>query len=1258
MFSLVLKLFVLLLMHTLVSCEKFEELIKPLKKQVFEQVEFPNTIWESLTIEEEKEYKEIYDNIILEKQVEYNIIIREFEESLANYKVEQGELDTILRSLSNSIDKLGGLNKENQIQEILGGKGIVEFSKLNRNLEFGKDLLEKELLINKNSIENSGNEIFTNLRQPVDNLVQKVTNISSNTEKYLKALQLLNVYRERSHEIYNLEQLISKNTVSIGLLVSGWTYILSEIETLIKDQLQPLIDVKNEKLTSGHDMLKKLELINSIIDSTILIKYGKLENEKIDEKGGNESLIKEIKIKNLDMEKISITDQLIKWRLELIPSILNIFQSPLSKLLIEINKYMMDANLLDGFDQINERIQETNEAHNELNQIKSKIDSIWFSLKYLSKDDVLVKKNEKIKSVTDYDDVYDENNQKISLLFNHLIEEKNQIESLSRNSTFSENHQIFLALNTLKCLSEYYQISKENDLNVLFTYSKINQECVGFFLNKINSYNIEENKEFISIGQIKDPATRFENIIFHYISIIFPNSEEKDENSFNNYPISELMQELELSYSHIDVNETESFDLRKNNRLNNINEKMVKYNDYIFDFKKNLEGIKKTTSLESFEILRHYLSDLTKIFEDHVKESIGNKDDASILFDQLLKEFTVMLEELSEKELNNDHLKVSISKRFEDIQFLFNDFIARINLEFQRSNRLNSKEFVDNTQTSLEEIDVEIRIFNEELAQVNEFMYKKHLNNILSLSTYVYTSKLLLNPVTNLKDENKLTGEYFPDQFTDLFREKYRYILNYLGYYYKIYQDFKEKKKIILDRENQINNKLSNIESELMKRSNITTINSSIMHKIQRQRKIAEKILAGYLMLTITLYHSRSEDIKNTITALNHSISNFDHQISVFQKQNKLDGKIGFKSVIKNILRSRKYLKLRKYYKRMKKFQSYLSHKKQQISEFLKFSESTLNSLNQELIKIVDQYLCRKKGVENDLEYFYNERNDNNENIEPIQIIMGDLYNIFSRIGRLEYYHSPKYLMSNSKLLGEVLKQYRQISHEINLYQKKSQKIFITQEKTLNNAYKLIRIAIPASYMISKYNKFPKEYQRFTFKTGKLDIIGDEPKHINIRGWDLKKGKKSLALENELIIERKYIKNDQEFYEIKKQVEKQLKEYSLLPDQKIKDKIDTKTLIFFIPDDLVDQMIFEIERNQIALRQGYNSKLDKASIQTLMNNYVHELLKRRKSLYSQLSSKPFITKQAQCSIKDDKEMENIISSIEEKKEREKSNSIL
>ncbi|KAH8582217.1 uncharacterized protein ELE39_002959 [Cryptosporidium sp. chipmunk genotype I] len=1258
MFSLVLRLFLLLLMHTLVSCGKFEDLVEPLKKQVFEQVEFPNTNWEALTIEEEKEYKEIYDNVMLEKQEEYNIIIQEFEESLVNYKVDQTELDTILRSLSNSIDKLGLLSKENQIQEILGGKGIIELSKLNRNLEFGKELLKKELLIGKNFIENSDYEILNNLRKPVDNLVLKVTQVSSNAEKYIKALQLLNVYRERSHEIYNLEQLLSKNTVSLGLLVNSWTYVLSEIEALIKDQLQPLIDAKNIKVTSGHDILKKLELIDSIIDNTILMKYGELGSEKIDEKNGNKSLIKEIKIKDLNMEEILITDQLIKWRLELIPSILNIFRSPVSKLLIEINKDMENVSFLDGLDKINERIQELDEALNELDQIKSKIDSIWLSLKYLSKDDVLVKKNEKIKSVTNYEDIYDENKQKISLLFDHLVKEKNQLESLSRNLTFIDNYQTFLGLNTLKCLAEYYQICK-GDSNILFTYSKINQGCLGFFMNKINSYNIDENKEFINIGQIKDSVSRFEYFVFHFISIIFPNSEKKSENSIINYPISELIKELELSYDHKDDNETESFDLkRKNDRLRNIYEKIGEYNEYITSFKRNLEEIKKTTSTESFDILRHYLTDLTNIFEDHIKESIGNKDDAAILFDQLLKEFMVMLEELSEKELNNDHLKISIVKRFEDVQFLFNDFIARINLDYQRSDRLNSKEFVDNTQTSLEEVDVEIRMFNEELAQVNEFMYKKHLNNILSLATYVYTSKLLLNPVTNLNDENKLTGEYFPDQFTNSFREKYRYVLQYLGYYYKIYQDFKEKKKIILDRENQISNKLFNIESELMKRSNITTINSSIMHKIQKQRKIAERILSGYLMLTITLYHSRSEDVKNILLALNNSISNFDHQISVFKKKNKLDGKFGFKNVIKNILRSRKYLKLRKYYKRMKKFQSYLSHKREQISEFLKFSENALNSLNQELIKIVDQYLCQRRRFENDLEYYENERTDENENIEPIQTIMGDLYNIFSRIGRLEYYHSPKYLMSNSKLLGEALKQYRQISLEINKYQKKSQKIFITQRKTLDDAYKLIRIAIPASYMISKYNKFPKEYQRFTFKTGKLDIIGDEPKHINIRGWDLKKGRKSLSLENELMIERKYIKNDQEFYEIKKEVESRLKEYSLLPEEKITDKIDTKTLIFFIPDDLIDQMVFEIERNQIALRQGYNSKFDKSSIKTVMSNYVHELLKRRKSVYSQLSSKPFVTKQAQCSIKDDKEVTNITLSIENKKEKEKSKSIL
>ncbi|OII75570.1 uncharacterized protein cubi_02091 [Cryptosporidium ubiquitum] len=1238
-------------MHTLVTCAKIDDLIEPLKKQIFEQVEFPNTNWEALSIEEEREYKEIYDNVMLEKPEEYNVIIREFEESLGNYKVDQVELETISKSLANKMDILAALSKEDKIQQVLGGKGIIELSELNRNLEFGKNLLGKELSISKSIIENFHHEIMINLKQPVDNLVLKINQLSSNAEKYLKAYQLLNVYRERSHQIYNSDQVISKNTVSVSLLVNSWAYILSEIEALIKDQLKPLIDESKVMVASGNDILKKLELINSIIANTVLVKYGDLMNEKVEQKNGFETLIKEIKIKALNMEEIGITDDLIKWRLEIIPSILNIFRSPLSKLFTEINKDLENVNFVDGIEQINERIQESDEFFSELDQIKLKMNSIWLTLKYLSKDEVLGKRNEKIKAITNCEDAYNENKEKITFLYGHAVTERNQLDSIARNLTLSESHQIFLGLNTLKCLAEYYQVYKGNDTNVLFTYSKINQTCLGFFLNKIHSFNSDEKNNYINLGEIKDPVLKFEYIISHFISVIFPNSRSNHEDSNFNSSLNELIQEIESSYNQIESNEAKTLEFRrKNDRLRKIIEKIGEYNEFIIGFTKSLDNIKKTTSIESFEILKRYLTDLNNIFEDHIKESIGNKDDAAILFDQLFKELVIMSEEFSEKELNNDHLKVSVIKRFEDVQLLFNDFIAKVNLDYQRSSRLNSKEFIDNTQTNLEEIDIEIRIFNEELTQVNEFMYKQHSNNILSLATFVYASKLLLNPVTNLKDENKLIGEYFPDPFTHPFREKYSYILLQLGYYYNVYQDFKEKKKNILEKENQINSQLLNIESELMKRSNITTIDSSTMYKIQKQRKIAERILSGYIMLTITLYHSRSEDIKKTVLALDNSISNFNNQISVFQKQNKLDGKFGFRNIIKNILRSRKYLKLRRYYKRMKKFQDYLVHKREQMLEFFKFSENTITSLNRELIKIIDHYLCRKKG-ESDLEYYENEKSINHENMEPIQIIMGDLYNIFSRIGRLEYYHSPKYLMSNSKFLGELLKQYRQINYEINKYQKKAQKIFLTQQKTLDNAFKLIRIAIPASYMISKYNKFPKEYQRYTFKTGKLDIIGDEPRHINIRGWNLKKGKKTLSLENELMIERKYIKNDQEYYEIKKDVEEKLKKYSLLPPEKTLDKPDTKTLIFFIPDELVDQMIFEIERNNIILRQGYNFKGnndEKNSIQTVMSNYVHELVKRRKSLYTQLSSKPFITKQAQCSIKDEKD--DFSLSFEDKKE--------
>lgn len=1230
MLSKILRLFVLLLAHTvLVSCRRIEDITEPLKKQIFEQVEFPSVGWGALSVEEEKECREVYDNVILEKPEEYNLIIREFEELLESHNLELMELEAVFKKLLNSIDVLQVLSREDQIQRILGGKGIIEFSKLNNNLDFGKNLFGKDLQVGKGIVENFPREIASNLRQPIENLVGRITSLGSEVEKCFRAYQLLNVYRERSHQVYNSEEVISKNNVAVGVLMSGWTYVLGEIETLIKDRLKPLIDEKKDTTVSGDDILKNLELVNSILVNMILLKYGREEagSEQVVQNGEREGLIKELRIKALNMEEIGVTDRQIKWRLEVVPSILNIFRGPLSKLLAEINKDLENVVLVDLVARVGERIQETNQILSELDQIGSKMESLWLGLKYLSKDQVLVKNNERIKQITNYEDVYNENRQKILFMYEHANAEITQIDEIARNFTLSENQQLYFGLNTLKCLAEYYQVFKQGDENTLFTYSKVNQRCVGFFLDRVESFRLREGEALTHPNEANSPVSWSEEVISHLISIIFPNSEQKGrEGSSLNSPISELIQEMESSYSRVESNEAENLELRRaNDRSRTVLEGVAKYNDFAADIEKMLNGVEKTSSVKSFEMVRQYVEDLTTMFEDHIKESIGSGDDAVVLFDYLLKELIVMLEEFSEKELNNDYLRVSVSKRFEDVKFLLNDLIANVNLEFRRSSRIESKEFIENARTSLEEVDAEIKLFREELSQVNGFMYKQHSASIASLAAFVYTSRLMLSPIVDLGDRSRQAEESLSDQFTHSFRDKYRYILQKLGHYYKAYQDFKLKKKLLLERENQISSKLSGLESGLVQRSRESVTDSSLVYKIQRQRKIAERILSGYLLQTITLFHSRSEDIKKVVFALDNVISEYDHQISVFKRQNRLDEKLRFKSMIKNILRSRKYFKLRKYHKRMNKFRDYLMLKREQILEFLRFSESALDGLNADLVKLVDHFLCKGKGgggLESDQAA---ER--------PIQIIMGDLYNVFSRIGRLEQYHSPRYIMSISKLLGEISRKYRDISQDINRLQRKARRIFISQQKSIDNAYRLIKITIPAAYIIRKYNKFPREYQRYVFKAGRLDIIGEEPKYINVRGWNLKKGRKSLALENELSIERRYIKSKEELYEVKREVESRLREYSLLPPEKTVDRFDTKTLFFFVPDDLVDQMVFEMEKNHIALRQGVYEKEEErgGQMKTVMSDHVHKLLKRRKSIYNHLSSKSFVTKQAQCS---------------------------
>ncbi|KAF7457001.1 hypothetical protein HWI79_2441 [Cryptosporidium felis] len=1237
-----LKLILVICMLIVVACgEEISDFRVPLKDHKYEQLEFPSDLLDALIIEEKSVNMELCDHVILEKPEEYSLIIKELEGSIMNFERERIDLETIMKSLVDSQDTLAVFTREDQVQSILGGKGILELSKLNKNLDFGKDLLENELKVGKRILENFPSNLELNLKEPIRMLVQKINSLSDSTEKYLRSLQLLNVFRERSHLIYENIQIISQNSLSVDFLVSSWTYFCNELQVLFKDQLNPILD-KNGS-SSGNDIFKRLELLNSIVTNTVLVKYGELETAsklnqtelsgETEKKIGN-TLLKELKIKPLDMQDIVISDPLINWRLYLLPSIVNIFQGPVSKLFKEIKKDIENVDLKDVNKKIHLNIEELNSLSAELAQISSKINSSWLTISYLNEDDVLTKSNEKLRSFSKNEDLYKENNARIVLLSQQLLEKRNLMESLVSNKTIADNHRFYLGLNTLKCLSEFYQVYQESELKSLVTYSRINQNCPGFFLKEVGSFQVNPIEDTFNPNEIKDPVIRSEYIISYFISIIFPNSKSSEEkDKILSSPISELIWNLETEEKYSEGSEA------RNERSRLVIQKIGEYNDQVIQLEETFGKISQTIDEQSFDLVKHYSADLSQIIENHIQEFISNREDAVFLLNHLFKVLTIVSEEFSEKELNNNLLKVTIASKFNDIKFLFNDYIARVNIEFSRSERLNVQNYINSTHTILEEIENEIKILDENFSQLNEALIKQCLKNISDLLVFVYSSLLTLTPIPvnegHLKGNNLekagFNGLIKPhDQFIDFFRDKYRYILFQLSYYFKLYQELKEKKKEILEMENRISSRLSKIELEVMDRSKSSAVSSSTMHKIQRQHKIAEKIISGYLMQTLTLHHSRSQEIERVLVALENIISHFKSQVSTFKKQNNIGTKVGFRNILKNVFRSHKYLKLRKYYRRMKKFQEYLVLKREQIAEYLNFSDSTIKNINQEIIAIIDHYLCKKEDESNDFGDF-SEIEESKSNLEPIQLLMGNLYNIFSRMGRLEYnYHSPKFLFSNSKFLRETLKQFHGLSREINRLQNKALKIFISQQKNLENALMLIRIIIPASYIIKKYNKLPKEYLRFTFKAGKEDLIGDEIKRINIRGWDIDKGKRSFALENELIVQKKYLKNEQEFHEIRKEIDNQLKEYSLnakdLPLSK-----GAKTIIFLVPDDMVEQIIFEIDKNQSALREGTElSKNEEDLPNNSLNAKVHKLIKKRRATYSQLAAKSYIVKQAQC----------------------------
>ncbi|KAH7647739.1 hypothetical protein FG379_000881 [Cryptosporidium bovis] len=1123
---------------------------------------------------------------------------------------------------------------------------------------------------------------------------------------YAYSFQLLNIMKERYNTIRSVNRIMEKNHLIMDDTISTFNYIMNELLILINDQLKPILTSKfgenrvNTVVKSGNELIKKAELINSMFSNTVFIKYGKIDeltsgiysNVTVEDVGNelkknNIKLIKEFELVPPDYDsRIETSERLVMWETDISLSIRNILEgSGVSELFKGIDNDIKNIEIVDLNEKLLNKIKEIDNKLYKLTLIESEIKTMWYVFNYLKKDELLLNYNDDLKYIIENEELNVDNQERITYIYNQLTNAKSEYQILYFNNTNEDNIEThfnnemasdyYSSLKTLMCLDQFYRIKQEvcdssqeceSKSNYLH-YSQVNEECVNFLVDKIKLFETKRSLNGNDNSEEHKKGSRY--VIEYFISLIFPNKEKRNylENHTNS-PIWCLIQELnEEKKMSLDSNENEYGKLliRKRDRVNRIVQMANDYNERSKLILSKVDSVlNKNETTEEFNQVKEYMEKMDKVLRKYIFETISNKEDIINVFDNIERVLKMILDDLSEKSLSNENMIVSLKSKYDEILFLFNEYTAKCNLKFGRKERIEGIRFLEKTKSQLKEFGDRIEEIKKQIEEVcleSNNNYNGLQQNISLLLSYTHSSRVLLGSEIQVNnheedEDNKIISINLrhEDSYVESFRVRYRYILGMIGYYNKVYLDLKRKKQSLLENENALTNKLVQVEKQMRKRFMGKVSNGSeksLEHdtnRVRRQRKIAERLLNGYLMLNLKIYNSKSSVIKNALVALDNVISDYKFQINRFKRENNIGKQIKFKTKLMNLLNIKKFYKARKYYNVMKSFDEYIMQKREQFFEYLEYSDKTINRLNNKTLEIIDFYLCKsdRKGDKHET-MVSDEQNNAGVNfndkviglgklvskLEPIQILIGDLYSIFYRLGKVENHNNIYYLESISKLLFDAVNEYEKLNKNVNKVQKKTLNLYLKQQVVIENIINLIKLILPAAYFIRNYNKIPSEYLNYKSKYGSKDIMDNgsfNNNHINIKGWNINKGKSNIHLENLLAIQRRYINSEEEFYKMKTYIDEQIENLTLLPVDVNINKYIGNTAIFLISDELLEQITFELERNDLAFS---NEKIDNISNKktTVMGSYIEGISKKRKELHNKLISKSLIVKQGKCS---------------------------
>ena len=945
---------------------EFTEKINNLSNQfsVIDWDEYKNNIFSNINT--------IYNNINLIYNIEdiFDLPLSELNNNIIN--ITQNSYKNLIGDITKSRNEIENFNNsiEKEIQIIINEtkqeynnylqlfQNYFKFFHQN-NLNFLKNI--NDTLNINNEIESifyfKIEDLLSNTENEYENVLNQLKNSinkkNNNTNKFINEY----IYNKSENSLIILELIadnINNNIIYIQdeQLKKNVIYFLNNFRTQIE-----LIDIKFRSILN--DLYENLNIENN----NEFMEYLKQVNKfKINFKEKKEQIINRL------INKIEIGNNIAKYnkdfkilfniRNKIRNTRINNFNIFFSVPLNESNDqfFNFDENIFKNLSNLRNDIISNIRKNNSINNYLDNYNS------YLNK---ILKENYGDKLIKNYYDIYANSsflNNNIDNYYVLLDPIVNEYITIFISKYFNAHVSYYLD-NSNDLLNTLSEIKKEQNKNLYFTLSNLNQIIQSNIKNKINNaYNLLINyvtNDYYKILQNIDKSNlSLTNLINNKFNNYINTIKTKNTNDINidyqynmlhlnnndPFSLSNKIKSKEDIYINLIQNFIDQINLKINKQLNNINEEQIVLNKYsnskfynsffYFDFineSKYLISINDIQDLNSYNYIGLFNNTDFEIdlFINNLLNYINSKKEEDI---SIIKSYTQQLNDnytnVFENNLNYKVLSLNIRnlakyvfdmniKLFEKTQ----DFVTKIYQNFMdlKNKYINSTFFLDN------------RLFHQSFKSLETNL----INKLKNISNFL----------SNFKLDSELINEvilFYKEQFDNGYNKMIEIINNNeeIFYFFNLTYNIKEEGVIIL---NKIKNNYYNyIEKEVNKiyKEEFNILKTNIYDKlIKEKNKIIEKLNDYYEETYAELSYKSNTDVINDNNKILNKIDD-----------NVVESILSYSSVFLNNLTKLNDISYRSY--QNKKLKSYkINYDFDNFTQIINNFKITFNNISKDRLK-------------------------------------------------------------------------------------------------------------------------------------------------------------------------------------------------------------------------------------------------------------------------------------------------------------------